>query len=225
MYVRISCTVMGKSYSEKVRSRNSRQRREKRPARSVNEEKPPFPFLPMTVIGIIVILLVSGIVMFALNNDKVDSVGGTNEGTNGNNDEPKTVPRGEIRIGSTDGSEIYLDRYEGKVIILDMFATWCGPCKTQMEELDKLTSRFTPDQLVILSVGADLDETMAQIREFEKDEGATWPFARSNSDFNREFPASSIPTLYILNTEGQTAKKHVGVTDADILESEVRALL
>ncbi len=218
---------MGKSYSEKVRSRNSHQRRERRPARSVNEEKPPFPFLPMTVIGIIVILMASGIVMYALNSDEDNSGGVSNEDTNGNNNDnlPKTVPRGEIRIGSTDGSEIYLDSYKGKVIILDMFATWCGPCKTQMEELDKLTSRFSPGQIVILSVGADLDETMAQIREFENDEGATWPFARSNSDFNREFPASSIPTLYVLGPEGQTVKKHVGVTDADILESEIRTFL
>ena len=94
-----------------------------------------------------------------------------------------------------------------------------------MEELDKLKSRFPDNQLVILSVGADLGETLAQLREFEKEEGATWPFARSSQSFNQEFPATSIPTLYLLDTSGGTAQKFVGLTDANTLESEVRALL
>lgn len=233
MYVRVSCTIMGKSYSEKVRSRNARQTRERSKSTSKSkkdDDKPPFPVFPMTVLGIIIMLIVSGVVLYALDSSQGDSDGGgvnDNNGDNNNDDNGNddVVTRGEIRLDSTDGSEVYLDRYKGKVIVLDMFATWCNPCKIQMEELDELESRFSSSELVILSVGADLGETLAQLREFEKQEGATWPFARSTQAFNQEFPASSIPTLYILDTQGNTAHKHVGVTDADTLESDIRPLL
>jgi thiol-disulfide isomerase/thioredoxin len=224
---------MGKSYSEKIKSRNAHQKRERiepKGKSKKNEEQPPFPVFPMTVLGIIIMLIVSGVVLYALDSSQDDSDtgdvndnnGGNNNDSNGNDD---VVTRGEIRLDSTDGSDVYLDKYKGKVIVLDMFATWCNPCRIQMEELDELDSRFSSNELVILSVGADLGETLAQLREFEKEEGATWPFARSTQAFNQEFPASSIPTLYILDTLGNTAHKHVGVTDADTLESDIRPLL
>ena len=222
---------MGKSYSDKVRSRNARQKRERtRPSKKQrkDDQKPPFPVLPMTVLGIIIILIISGVVLYALDSNRDDpendGVNNNNGGNNGNGDDI-VIPRGEIKLDSTDGSEIYLDRYKGKVIVLDMFATWCNPCKYQMEELDDLESRFSTSELVIISVGADLRETLSQLREFEMEEGATWPFVRSTQAFNQEFPATSIPTLYVLDTEGNTAHKHVGLTEADTLEPEIRALL
>jgi cytochrome c-type biogenesis protein len=226
----MKCTIMGKSYSEKVRSRNARKGNERNSRvqkAKTEEEKPSFPVLPMVVLAIVGLLMVSGFVMYALDTDE-DSEGSNNEDSpddNNNDNIRDEVPRGEIRIDSTQGSEIFLDQYKGKVVVLDMFATWCNPCRMQMEELDELQTRFSPNELVILSVGADLGETLAQLREFEKEEGATWPFARSSQLFNQAFPAGSIPTLYLLDTNGGTAEKFVGVTDADTLESEVRSLL
>jgi len=90
-----------------------------------------------------------------------------------------------------------------------------------MVELEKLESRFSSSEIVILSVGVDLSESMELITDFKADEGADWSFAKSNTEFNSEFPASSIPTLYILDKEGNIAQTRVGVTDADVLESDV----
>ncbi len=217
---------MGKSYSDKVKSRSNKHKasnydRPKRKNRSV--EKPPFPFAPVIVIGIILTLIAVSVVMYANRPDSNDNII-INDNDN-NNDTPTGSGTGSIILDTTDGGKIFLDQYKGKVIVLDLFATWCGPCKTQMEELDILKTRFSFGEMVILSVGVDLSESMGLITEFKRDEGATWTFARSSPEFNSAFPSSSIPTLYILDKDGNMGKTHVGVTGASILESDIRSLL
>lgn len=220
---------MGKSYSEKVKNRSNRPKRKSNRSSSINkEEKPPFPFLPVIVIGVIIILIITGIFLYT--NQDGDGPGSENTTTNGNDNtnndqEPTGDGPGSILLNTTTGGQIFLDQYKGKVVILDMFATWCQPCQVQMVELEELESRFSPSELVILSIGADLSESMQLISDFKVQEGADWTFAKSNQDFNNRFPATSIPTMYVLDKEGNIAETHVGVTDADILESDVLSLL
>ena len=224
---------MGKSYSDKVKNRSSKQKarknnydRPKRKDRSV--EKPPFPFAPVIVIGIVLILITVSVMMYTQKSDSNDNdniIINNDDDNNGNDDTPTGSGTGSIILDTTDGRQVFLDQYKGKVVVLDLFATWCGPCKTQMEELDILKTKFYSSEMVILSVGVDLSESMGLLTEFKKDEGATWTFARSNSEFNSVFPSSSIPTLYILDKDGNMGKTHVGVTSASILEDDVRYFL
>lgn len=230
MYVRGSCTVMGRAYADKVKSRSGDGKRASTPRRgsgkgSKKEERPPFPLAPFVVMGVILVLIVAGLVMYAIDQNG-DESGTTTEGNddNGGGGAPQSSGDGpgSILLDSVDdGGQIFLDQYKGKVVVIDMFATWCGPCRTQMGELSDLSSRFSPSDLVILSVDADLSENMDQVRELRTQVGASWTFAMSNSDFNSVFPASSIPTMFILDREGNVVEKHVGVTSADVLESEI----
>jgi thiol-disulfide isomerase/thioredoxin len=221
---------MGKSYTDKVKSRSNRERNINKNRRTYknDQDKPPFPFLPVALIAVITILIVSGVVAYTSQPDGNGSNDDVNDTPNNNgNNGPQTgnTGPGEILLESTSGTDIFLDQYKGKVIVLDMFATWCAPCKTQMVELEKLETRFSPSEIVILSVGADLSESIQLISEFQVEEGANWPFARSTTSFNSAFPASSIPTIYILDKDGDISQTRVGVTGADILESDIRALL
>ena len=222
---------MGKSYSEKVKSRSgkpNRSRHRSRPSSGDREEQPPFPFLPVIVIGVIIVLIAAGVLLYFYQGDNGsdDENTTTNGNGNTNNDnEPTGDGPGSILLDTTAGSEIFLDQYKGKVVVLDMFATWCQPCKTQMGELAELKTRFSTSELVILSVGTDLSESLQLITEFKTQEGADWTFAKSNEDFNIEFPATSIPPMFILDKQGNIAEQHVGVTSADILESDILSLL
>jgi thiol-disulfide isomerase/thioredoxin len=189
-----------------------------------------FPLLPFVVIGLIVVLIIAGLVMYSLDEDgSEDENGIINYNGNGNgndvdNDDPQPSAN-SILLDTTDGDQIFLEQYKGKVVILDMFATWCNPCKIQMPELQELQAEFLPSELVILSIDADLSESMSLIREFKEEEGADWTFATSNPEFNSKFPASSIPTIYVLDTNGNVANTFVGVTQSEELIDEVNSLI
>jgi thiol-disulfide isomerase/thioredoxin len=213
-----------------VKSRTHRQKGERvtsRPKKN-QEEKPPFPFAPVIVLGIVIALIVVGVVLYTLpsgddgGETNIDDNGDDGGSSNGGGTETGV---GSILLSTTDGSEVFLDQYKGKVVLLDMMATWCGPCRTQMIELRSLESSFTSSELAILSVGVDLSESLQLLREFKEEEDAAWPFARSSNEFNSEFPASNIPTMYILDQQGNIAFTHVGVTSADTLERDIRSLL
>jgi len=210
---------MGRSYSEKVRGKIDANRPKKGAVSGSgkgfeNGAKPRFPMAPAVLMGLILLAAALGAFML-LSED--EEAGGPIQ----NNGEGPA----SILLDSTGGRKISLADYRGRVVVLDMFATWCGPCRTQMRELELLSNRFFTGDLVILSVGADLSEPMDLLAGFKQEEGSTWTFARSNGDFNAEFPAESIPTIYILDREGRTASKYVGVTGADVLEKELAPLL
>lgn len=219
---------MGKSYSEKVRNRSKTKKRSNDRPSSKKTDDPKFPILPFAVIGVIVVLIIAGTVMYAMDQRETDDGDGviqSNDNEDDNDVDDGPDPSNYIMLDTTDGSQIYLEQYRGKVVVLDMFATWCSPCKIQMTELKELQAEFLPSELVILSVDADPSESMDLIREFKAEEGADWPFAAANADFNSKFPASSIPTMYVIDPNGNVAETYVGVTDSDILVNEVQSLI
>ena len=186
---------------------------------------------PMTV-PIIVIMVVVGLtalaIVLAVQQSGDDDDGSTydrpsngdtgpDDGENGG-EEPEYL---SISLETTGGSSIDLGDYKGRVVLLDMFATWCGPCKTQIEEFKDLRSGYSSSDLVIISVDVDLSESIPKIRDFKEETGSSWTFVRSTDEFNSRFPATSIPTLYMLDRSGEVVYNHVGVESAGALSSEI----
>jgi thiol-disulfide isomerase/thioredoxin len=223
---------MGKSYVQKVRAKQTRTKKvdqtRDRSSKKEKERSTKFPVAPVVVIAIILTLIIASIVFYRAQNDNGGN-GDQNIGDNGANgdDQPGDLPLySYIDLESLDGGTISLDEYVGKVVLIDMFATWCGPCADQMEELMKLQDRFSTDELIILSVDTDLQETKSDVRNFMFDyPQAEWTFAMSNPEFNSNFRASSIPTMYILDKNLEVAETEVGVTSVSILQDKVQNLL
>jgi thiol-disulfide isomerase/thioredoxin len=223
---------MGKSYAEKVKAKQSKTKKatinKERPSKKETDRSNKFPVAPVVVVAIVITLIVASLVLYQVQNDDGGD-GDPNSGNNGINgdDAPGSHPQySTIALESLDGGIISLDQYHGKVVLIDMFATWCGPCADQMGELIKLQNMFSRDELVILSVDTDLRETKSDVRSFMSDyPEAEWTFAMSNSDFNNNFPASSIPTMFILDKDLEVAGTEVGVTSVSILQQKVQNLL
>ncbi len=236
MYVWKRYTVMGKSYAEKMKARSEKgsingNRSSKGVSRGPKKEgrEDKFPLAPVIVIVVILVLLVSSIALYMAQNSGGDDNGTGDGEDNGNgNDNPvdSDLPYLAVSIETLDQGTISLQRYSGRVVIIDMFATWCQPCHLQMAELIEMEDSYSSSDLVILSVDTDLQETSSDVRQFKSQyPEAGWTFALSNQVFNGYFEAKSIPTMFILDRSGRIVDTHIGVTSADDLARQIGPLI
>lgn len=144
---------------------------------------------------------------------------------NSNNDQSSVPSYMKIPLNDVEGGVFTLERYYGRVILLDMFAMWCSPCKEQIKELRDVANEFGENDVVIISADVDSREQASDIREFKGEYGAPWIFTSYSSEFSAEFPASNIPTMYVIGRDGSVEDTHVGVTSSDSLISDLRPLV
>lgn len=119
---------------------------------------------------------------------------------------------------SLDGDEVHLSDYRGKIVILDLWATWCSPCQFQMTELKKIYDYYSRDQVEIFSVDIDDSETPQQIQSFidefktQLDIELNWIFGIDDGSIWEEYMINGgIPTLCIFDQQGSLQFQHEGV--------------
>lgn len=117
-----------------------------------------------------------------------------------------------------------LTGHRGNVVVLDMMATWCGPCIIEMDHLKELYTNYSAQGVVIMSIDIDPTESDEMIRQFKSTYGGDWIFA-SGPEIGTTCQITHIPTMYIIDKQGVIAYKSVGVTDYSILSSEISKLL
>ena len=117
-----------------------------------------------------------------------------------------------------DGSIKHLSDYSGKVVILDMWATWCDPCQFQMTELKKAYDNYSRDELEILSIDIDTRETSQQIQSFieefknQLDIELDWILGMDDGSIWEKYMINGgIPTLCIFDQEGKLQFSDEGV--------------
>jgi thiol-disulfide isomerase/thioredoxin len=203
-----------------------RDRRKRRKAGRVAERSSPPPpqsdlfsenWRAITAIAIVLILAV--VAIWAV----TQADWGDGGEPNGNGPDKEVAPA--FALQDIDGELFSLDVFKGRVVILDLFATWCGPCRLQMEELNRLRAHYPDGVVVILSVDVDPGETSQMIRDFRDEYSATWKFARDTDDLSTKYDASSIPTMVIIDRDGYIAWRHQGVTSFEDLQQLIEPLL
>ena len=189
----------------------SRRRRRSSPA-------PPPSFWAAhqrTVIGVVFIIVIMIAAAYVVANQNGDDIPDT-----GNKE-----PAPDFSILSIDGAPVELAAYRGKVVVLDLFATWCGPCRTQMGELNQLRAYYPKSEVVILSVDVDQKETTQEIRNFRDEYNADWSFSSDTDNLGQKYDASSIPTMAVIDQDGNMVFRHAGVTTFSELQDIIDPLL
>ena len=120
----------------------------------------------------------------------------------------KPVP--SFAIVASDGTFVNETTYLGRFVILDLMATWCGPCKLEVAHLREAQARHGAD-VVILSIGVDPGETIADLERFGEEYGATWPYAIDrDGKLKQAMGMRIIPKLVIIDPEGNVAFEREG---------------
>jgi len=118
--------------------------------------------------------------------------------------------------------------WRGHPIVIDFWATWCGPCRRQVPELEKLLQKYSQSAgLVIVGVACDSvrDGTSGDIEGFVREFGISYPILVGNEELVDSLGVEAIPTTYFVDANGQVVDRIIGAGHPGELSREVEALL
>lgn len=132
----------------------------------------------------------------------------------------------DFQLKDIDGNTFSLSDFKGKVVVLEFFASKCGPCKPQLMELREIRSAYPEDQVKIISVSfdprADTDEVL---RDLAKNVSVTWIMARDTIGIADVYGADMAPTTYLIDRAGNIRYVSPGLTKSDRLMPKIDELV
>ena len=108
-----------------------------------------------------------------------------------------------------DGNSVTLEDFRGSVIVVDLWATWCPPCRVEIPVLIDLYEEYEDQGLVILGVGLDRGGA-ADLAPFAESNGITYPILVGGREVSEAYKVTGIPTTFIIGRDGRIVAKHVG---------------
>jgi thiol-disulfide isomerase/thioredoxin len=131
-----------------------------------------------------------------------------------------------LAVGGSPGGTVPL-RPPDRLALLDFFATWCAPCRPQMDSLRQVRSTFAPEQLHMVSITTESDREA--VRNFWTTYEGTWPVATDppnpQSRSIQTYGVRGVPTLVLVSPDGTVRWRHQGLAGVDSLLGRIRRAL
>jgi thiol-disulfide isomerase/thioredoxin len=130
----------------------------------------------------------------------------------------------QFSLTDISGQKLALSDYKGKVVLLDFWATWCGPCRIEIPEFVELQKRYRDQGLAV--IGISMDDGPAPVKEFYKQFNMNYPVAVGDSKLAELYGGIlGLPTTMLIGRDGRIYAKHIGATDVSVFEREIKELL
>lgn len=139
----------------------------------------------------------------------------------------KGQPAPAFKLAATSGQQVNLASYRGSVLVVDFFATWCGPCKESIPHLLNLQKKYGKQGLQVIGLSVNDEGEKGDVKSFVADKKITYPVALANEDLQADYGLRSVPTLFIISKKGIVAEKYMGYNDdiARSIEAAIKRLL
>jgi thiol-disulfide isomerase/thioredoxin len=122
------------------------------------------------------------------------------------------------------GKPLKLADYQGKVVVLDFWATWCEPCRVEIPSFVELQKRYAAQGFTM--IGISMDDGPEPVVDFYKEFQMNYPVAVGNDRLGELYGGmEGLPTTYVIGRDGRIYAKHVGTTDPSVFETEIKELL
>ncbi len=125
-----------------------------------------------------------------------------------------------------DNKPVNLASLKGKVILLDFWATWCGPCKVEIPWFIEFQNKYGKQGLQV--VGVSIDDTLDKLKPYVANMKMNYPVLQGldHDDIQDAFgPMFGVPITIVISRDGRSCFKHVGLSGKDGFESQIKALL
>jgi peroxiredoxin len=136
------------------------------------------------------------------------------------------APAPDFTLPSAAGSNLRLREQRGQVVMLNFWATWCGPCRREMPHLNRIYGKYRPAGFLLL--GVNVDEDPANARGLANKLGVQFPVLfDSKQSVSRMYDLSTMPSTVIIDRDGRVRYIHLGYKDGyeDVYEKQVAELL
>ncbi len=125
----------------------------------------------------------------------------------------RAPPFGAVTLAK--GDSVHLDRFAGEVVLLNIWATWCGPCEQEMPSIQRLYQDLSPEGLKIVSVSVDDDQPQT-VSKWLVDRKLTFEvFQDRTHAIERIYQTTGIPESFVINRQGVIVKKVIGPLEWD----------
>lgn len=141
---------------------------------------------------------------------------------------PATAEGTAANLGLTlkdmNGKDVRLADYKGNVILLNVWATWCGPCQLEIPDLVEAYSKYKDKGVVVL--GVSLDDTPEILRDYVPKKQMNYPILLMQDDFDEAYgPIFGVPITFFISRDGTIVKRHFGPVSKEQVDREIKALL
>jgi len=113
------------------------------------------------------------------------------------------------------GKKINFEEFKGKVIFLNVWATWCGPCRAEMAGIQSLYTKMGKDKATFIMLSLDKDADTPKIIDYLKKKGFTFNAYQPSGYLTKQLSVPSIPTTFVISRDGMIVRKEVGAINYD----------
>lgn len=156
------------------------------------------------VLGVSIVMLFSAVAAFGQDKSAKKEI-------------PKLLPVGESApdwtLNDSTGKSRTLSEYRGKVVVMDFWATWCGPCKEVMPRMQKLFEKYQDRDVVVLGVDAWEQKDAVAFMQQKK---FAYSLLLKGEEIAESYRVTILPSVYIVGVDGRVIYSHVGVDHKDL---------
>jgi thiol-disulfide isomerase/thioredoxin len=128
----------------------------------------------------------------------------------------------EFRLQSVSGGELALSDTNGKVRLIDFWATWCAPCVEEIPMLQELHAKYRDQGFEIIAIA---EEEAAILAEFVDEHDIAYPNLVGTADVAQSYRVLGLPSAFLVDGEGRIVERWQGPKPAKVLEEKIRGLL
>ena len=134
-------------------------------------------------------------------------------------------PAPEFTLTDANGSSVKLSDYRGKVVLLNFWATWCGPCTLEIPWFIELEQQYKSKGFEVLGVSMD-DDGWKVIKPYVAERKVNYRVLLGNDSVSQLFGGvDALPTSFVIDRDGKIAAVHVGLAEKDEYVTEIENLL
>ena len=137
----------------------------------------------------------------------------------------KPAPAPAWKLKDVDGNVVSSDQFKGKVLVVDFWATWCGPCRTEIPGYVALQKKYRDAGLVVIGVSLD-QQGPGVVKKFITTQKVDYQIVMSTDEVVEAFGGmDAIPTTFIIDRDGNIRDRKVGAEPAEEFEGRLKEFL
>lgn len=140
--------------------------------------------------------------------------------------EKEPTPAPDFTVYNVDGTQVHLSDYHGKPVVLNFWASWCGPCKSELPDFEAAFKEYGDQiQFMMINLTDGTKETMESASSLIEEQGYTFPvFYDTTYNAAGQYVNGGIPITYFIDAEGNFVAYGQGALDAETLQSGIDML-